>query len=255
MDSRNVTVSDCIFDTDDDALCFKTDGERPCENVTVTNCVLASNCNAIKMKTSGLAGYRNITISNCVIRKASEENFRHWRPLNPTITSDTTALAGIALELVDGCVMDQITISTITMTGVQTPIFIKLGNRCLHLANPPVAVPGILRNVLISNIVATSESLLCNSITGMPGSYEENVVIKDALLNCPGGGTRHIQRQVLRAPGSRPSGLPAGAAGVDPAQNHLSIVPSQLPARRRLPSGSVGGPVHGPRMRVGIPAR
>jgi polygalacturonase len=37
MDSRNVTVSDCIFDTDDDALCFKTDGERPCENVTVTN--------------------------------------------------------------------------------------------------------------------------------------------------------------------------------------------------------------------------
>jgi hypothetical protein len=64
--------------------------------------VLASNCNAIKMGTSGLAGYKNITITNCVIRKASERDFRHWRPLNPTITADTTALAGIALEMVDG---------------------------------------------------------------------------------------------------------------------------------------------------------
>jgi hypothetical protein len=190
IDSRNVTVSDCLFDTDDDALCFKTDGERPCENVTVTNCVLASNCNAIKMGTSGLAGYKNITITNCVIRKASEENFRHWRPLNPTITADTTALAGIALEMVDGGVMDQITLSNITMTGVQTPIFIKLGNRGLHLPNRPVPKPGILRNILISNIVATSESLLCNSVTGMPGSYVENVVIKDVILNSPGGGTQ-----------------------------------------------------------------
>jgi hypothetical protein len=197
IDSRNVTVSDCIFDTDDDALCFKTDGERPCENVTVTNCVLASNCNAIKMGTSGLAGYKNITITNCVIRKASEENFRHWRPLNPTITSDTTALAGIALEMVDGGVMDQITISNITMTGVQTPIFIKLGNRGLHLPNRPVPGPGILRNILISNIVATSESLLCNSITGMPGSYVENVVIKDIILNSPGGGTQEQASRVI----------------------------------------------------------
>ena len=53
IDSRNVVVSDCIVETDDDALCFKSHThDRPCENVTVTNCVLASNCNAIKFGTA-----------------------------------------------------------------------------------------------------------------------------------------------------------------------------------------------------------
>jgi hypothetical protein len=66
--------------------------------------------------------------------------------------------------------MDQITISNITMTGVQTPIFIKLGKPGPAPAQPARAEPGILRNILISNIVATSESLLCNSITGMPAA-------------------------------------------------------------------------------------
>ena len=61
IDSRNVVVSDCYIDCDDDALCLKSDTDTPCENVTVTNCVLKSNCNAIKFGTSSYSGFKNVT--------------------------------------------------------------------------------------------------------------------------------------------------------------------------------------------------
>jgi polygalacturonase len=52
IDSKNVVIQDCIIDCDDDALCFKSDGNFLCENVVVTNCILSSNCNFIKMGTA-----------------------------------------------------------------------------------------------------------------------------------------------------------------------------------------------------------
>ncbi|RZM28201.1 MAG: hypothetical protein EOO88_09900 [Pedobacter sp.] len=40
-DCHNVVISDCIIDADDDALCFKSEGDRGVKNVVVTNCILA----------------------------------------------------------------------------------------------------------------------------------------------------------------------------------------------------------------------
>jgi hypothetical protein len=95
----------------------------------------------------------------------------------PGVSSDTTVISGIALEIVDGGTMDQVVISNITMTGVQTPLFIKLGSR---------KGVGIFRNVVISNITATDESLMTSSITGVPGGYIENFILKDIIFNCRG---------------------------------------------------------------------
>jgi polygalacturonase len=64
---RNVIISDCYGDTDDDALTFKSTSPYTCENITVTNCILSSHCNAIKCGTESTGGFKNITISNCVI--------------------------------------------------------------------------------------------------------------------------------------------------------------------------------------------
>lgn len=58
---RNVIISDCFGDTDDDALTFKSTSPAACENITVTNCVLSSHCNAIKFGTESTVGFRNIT--------------------------------------------------------------------------------------------------------------------------------------------------------------------------------------------------
>jgi polygalacturonase len=181
IDSKDVVISDCIIDTDDDALCFKSSQKTPCENVVVTNCIIASNCNFIKMGTMSRGGFKNITISNCVLRPASESNFRAWNKNLTGITDSITGISGIALEVVDGGFLDQVSITNISMEGVQTPVFIRLGSR----ENPT----GSLKNVLISNIIATTKSLISSSITAVPGFYVENVILRNIIINCKGGGT------------------------------------------------------------------
>ncbi|MBS1601166.1 MAG: putative Ig domain-containing protein, partial [Bacteroidetes bacterium] len=190
IDSRNVTVSDCTIDSDDDALCLKS--ETPgvaCENVRVTNCRLASNCNAIKLGTASRVGFRHIFISDCAVDAASQDPIRHWRQHLEHITADRTVLAGIAVETVDGGETEDITISHIQMDHVQTPVFIRLGDRQRRsLSCMPPAVSS-LKNVAISHIRATAYSRISSSVTGLPGAEIEDVYLNDIRITCPGGGT------------------------------------------------------------------
>ncbi len=83
----------------------------------------------------------------------------------------------------------QVCLTNLVMTGIQTPIFIRLGGR----RNPP----GRLRNVVISNITATTESLLSSSITGIPGHLVEGVILRDIRAAVLGQGTeKHATRPV-----------------------------------------------------------
>ncbi len=190
IDAKNVVISNSIIDTDDDAIVFKswTPG-FVVENVAVSNCRIASNCNAIKFGTWSAIGFRNISIANCVITHAAEDNVRTpWHERMEGITKQPTVISGIALEVVDGGFMDQVTISNISMQGIQTPIFIRLGDR---------DGIGSLKNVLISKITATNESRITSSITGIPGSYVENVTIRDVIFNSKGTGTlEHTDKNV-----------------------------------------------------------
>jgi len=182
INSRNVVISDCIVDCDDDAICFKSEvAGYVVENVTVTNCIIASSCNAIKFGTASHGGFRNIAISNCVIRKVSGNDMQKWTTRIPRLTAETTVISGIALEVVDGGFMDRVVISNISMQDVQTPLFIRLGNR---------SGTGTLKNVIISGITARSESLITSSITGIPGHLVENITVRDVFFEYTGGGTK-----------------------------------------------------------------
>ncbi len=61
--SRNVTVSDCIIDTGDDAITLRgspgklKDKTRVCENIVVSNCVVASSSTATTLRPSLAAAY------------------------------------------------------------------------------------------------------------------------------------------------------------------------------------------------------
>jgi hypothetical protein len=141
------------------------------------------------MGTASVGGFKNSTVSNCVLRAASEDHRRQWKKKLEGIALDTTGISGIALEIVDGGVMDQVCLTNLAMTGIQTPIFIRLGGR-RH-------APGTLRNVVISNITATTESLLSSSITGIPGYRVEGVILRDIQVNVLGRGTeKHATRAV-----------------------------------------------------------
>mgnify|MGYP002639071822 CR=1 FL=1 len=179
---RNVVISDCFGDSADDALTLKSTGAFPTENVTITNCVLSSFCNVIKMGTESSGGFKNISITNCIIRPSSEAVLIYGRK---------EGLAGIALEIVDGGILDGVTISNITITGTTAPIFMRLGNRARQY-QPTIEKPevGIFRNVVVSNIVASSAQITGCSITGIPDHPIENVTLSNIKINFVGGGTK-----------------------------------------------------------------
>ena len=219
IDSRNATISDCIIDSDDDALCFKSESHTACEHITVNNCVLASNCNAIKMGTASRVGFKNISISNCVVKIASEDNIRHWQTSLQHISAPRSVLAGIAIETVDGGQTDGISISNIAMTAVQTPVFIRLGDRARNTGAPGTAAVSSLRNVQISNITAEAASFISSSVTGIPGHYVENILLENIQVTCPGGSTgthagEQVPEQEKAYPENRMFGNVLPAAGI-----------------------------------------
>jgi polygalacturonase len=184
--SSNVRISDCDISSGDDAIVLKSTSARPCRNVTITNCVLSTDCNAIKMGTESNGGFQNIAISNCAVYD--------------------TRLSGIALEIVDGGVMDGIAVSNITMQNTGGPVFIRLGNRARpYQEDMPPPGMGTLRNIALSNIIATGAGETGCSITGLPGHPVEHIVLRDVHIEFAGGGTHE---QAERVPEEKPESYP-----------------------------------------------
>ena len=207
LDGRNIIVSDCIIDCIDDAICLKSyDKERPCENIAISNCIVSSNCNAIKLGTASRGGFKNIAISNCVIKRPEQNDYFDYKKYTiPGVTANYTNNSGIALEMVDGGTMEQIVINNITMFNTLTPIFIRYGQRHSPLV-------GTMKGIVISNITATSNSLMSFSITGIPDQYAENIKLSHIILNCPGGGRKeHTLRTIPEVENSYPENKIFGA--------------------------------------------
>jgi polygalacturonase len=192
---RNVRISNCsISSPNDDGIVLKSSYAlgfaRATENVTITNCQVAGYnqgtfldgtfrrdqqeapdrdgpTGRIKFGTESNGGFKNVTISNCV--------FDHCR--------------GLALETVDGGLLEDVTITNITMRDiVNSPIFIRLGSRMRGPENVPV---GELRRVNISNIVVyDADPRYSSIISGIPGHDVEDVKLSNIRIYCRGGGTK-----------------------------------------------------------------
>ena len=186
---RDVCITGCMVDSDDDAVVLKSLSLKPCENVTISDCAISSHCNAIKMGTESGGGFRNITITNCAICSPRYSKVTYGRQ---------RGLAGIALEIVDGGILDRIAISNIAIKGVSVPIFMRLGNRARQYEQgTPEPGVGKFQNVVVSNIVATDTSSIGCSITGLPQHRIKNVSLSNISLGFEGGGTRQdASRQI-----------------------------------------------------------
>ena len=68
VDCHRVTVSDCVIDSSDDALCLKSESPRGCQDIVITNCIVSSTASYIKFGTAGFGGFERIAVSNCVLR-------------------------------------------------------------------------------------------------------------------------------------------------------------------------------------------
>jgi polygalacturonase len=210
---RNTTVSNCRINSPrDDGLCPKSSyglGEaRITENMTIVNCQVSGfeegtlldgrmlpsheRTGRIKFGTESNGGFRNITVANCTFRQCR----------------------GLALEEVDGGILENITIDNITMMDVADyPIFIRLGRRNRGPAGTKV---GTLRNVLISNVIATGIDAKSGvQILGLPGYDIEGVRLQNIRFQFNGGGTREDAKRL-------PPELETGY----PEPNRFGVMPS-----------------------------
>jgi len=177
---RRFVLSNSIFDSDDDGITLKSTGTAPTEDVTITNCVVSSFCNAIKMGTETTGGFRNIAISNCVVKPS--------RCKTQPIHGRRNGISGIALEIVDGGIMEGIAINNITIEGTENPLFIRLGDRARkHNPTAPEPPVGKIRNITFSNIIACNTGHFPCTIMGIPGHCIENVTIDNIQLFNKGG--------------------------------------------------------------------
>jgi len=107
---------------------------------------------------------------------------------HPPIYGTAKGIAGLSLEIVDGGIMDGVSISNITIEGNDCPLFVRLGNRARkHTGNAPEPPVGIMRNIVINNVVAYHTGNYCSSITGVPGNYIENLSLSNVQFYSTGG--------------------------------------------------------------------
>jgi hypothetical protein len=185
---RNVTVSNCrVNSPTDDGICPKSSFAlgKPVitENLAIVNCQVSGfeegtlldgtmkpsrqRTGRIKFGTEANGGFRNCTVANCTFR----------------------CCRGLALEEVDGGILENMTFNNLSMMEVaHYPIYITLGSRN---RGPDVKRPGILRNILISDVVATGiEPMSGIQITGCPGYPVEGIRLRNIRLIFNGGGTK-----------------------------------------------------------------
>jgi polygalacturonase len=181
---KDCTVSQSVFESDDDGITIKSTLDRPSESITVSDCVARSHCNAIKLGTESNGGFKDITIANCVVTSPRETSLTYGRG---------RGLSGISLELVDGGRLERIALANITIHGVSVPLFLRLGDRARPFKQgqqpPPI---GSFKDVVINNIVATDVGRIGCSITGQPGHPVENVLLSNLSFVFEGGGSREL---------------------------------------------------------------
>ncbi len=175
----DVTIRNCDIVTGDDGVVLKSTEpghDHPSRNITVEDCRIWSACNGLKIGTETHDDFSDITFRNCHLYSDSE------RGIDRTI-------AGIAIESVDGAKLSRIRVSNITMSGVRTPIFVRLGHRGgngQRTRQVEPRVPGEIEDVVIRNVKA-EKALLESSITGIPDHPVRNLLLENIDLTYEGG--------------------------------------------------------------------
>lgn len=181
-DCKNVRVTNCFVNAADDGICLKSgDKDDWNDSIYIANCTVRSSANAIKFGTGSTGGFKNVTIENIKVY----DTFR----------------SAIALETVDGGVLENIVVNNIVATNTGNGIFIRLGHR-----NKDERY-SVLRNVSIKNVKVEipfdrpdknydlrgpdlpffHNPFPC-SITGIDGHPVENVSLENIEITYPGRG-------------------------------------------------------------------
>lgn len=207
---KNVRISQCSVNSPwDDGIVLKATYAlgyfRDTEDVTISDCFVSGYdrqsmlagtwtrndphfqyegffTGRIKIGTESSGGFRNIAVTNCIFERCR----------------------GLALETVDGGVLEDVVISNITMREiVNAPLFLRLGAR---MRSPEGTPMGSMRRILISDInIYDADSRFSSIISGVPGALIEDVTLSNIHIWHRGGFTEADgQRQVPEAEADYP---------------------------------------------------
>lgn len=184
VDCRQVRITHSFIDADDDGICLKSENPQGrCEDIDIADCTIRSSASALKFGT------------------ASRGTFSHIRVRDLKIYD--TYRSAIALETVDGAILENIDIRDITATNTGNAIFLRLGRRNRQ------APAGKLRHIYIGNVrvevpagkpdagyemegppVKDPHNVFPSSIVGLPDHPVEDVTLDDIRITYPGGSSR-----------------------------------------------------------------
>lgn len=180
VDCQDVWIAGCDVDADDDGICLKSSNPaKRCEGVLVEDCKVRSSASGIKFGTASSGGFRNIIIRRTKIRD--------------------TYRSAVALECVDGGVLEDVTIDDVIATRTGNALFIRLGRRNQH------APPGIIRRVKVRGLhvevpdgkpdkgyemegpeLGYAHNNFPVSIVGLPGHPVEDVTLENVDVSYRG---------------------------------------------------------------------
>lgn len=184
MDCKNVEISNCDINAADDGICIKSEDwtrKRFCDNILISNCRVRSSASAIKLGTSSVSHMRNITIRDIKVYD--------------------TYRSAIAIEAMQGGVVENILVEDIKATNTGNAIFLRVGQ--IRGAK----YPGTLKNVILRRIkvqipfsrpdqsynirgpaLPFFHNTFPSSITGIIGYPIQSVLLEDITLIYPGRG-------------------------------------------------------------------
>ncbi len=181
---HNVTVTNMIADSDDDAITLKSTSPRLCEDIVISNCVVSSHCNAIKLGTETNGGFRNIIIRGIAVKPSSDQSTQFFG------YPGGIGHSAISLEIVDGGKMRNVDISDITIKGTESPIFIRLADRARpYSKDHPVEGVGSISGVVLHDILIDEAGPTGSSITGIEGHPVADILLHDIRIRHAGGQT------------------------------------------------------------------
>ena len=179
---HDVTVSNMIADSDDDAITLKSTSPRLCEDIVISNCVVSSHCNAIKLGTETNGGFRNIIIRGISVKPSSDQSSQFFG------YPGGIGHSAISLEIVDGGTMRNVDISDIIIRGTESPIFIRLADRARpYSKDHPVEGVGSISGIVLHDILIDEAGPSGSSITGLAGHPVSDIQLHDIRIRHAGG--------------------------------------------------------------------
>ena len=170
---RYVRIHDCTVESFDDAMVLKTTSMSGLHDVEIWNCSFSSLARVIKIGTETIGDISNVHIHDCIVTEGG---------------LGQPGEIGINIASIDGSHVDSVVIENITVSGVQVPIVVRLGNsNRQYIDTLPPLPAGSFENIWLRNISGEGLNNLPCHITGIPDHSLENIHLENISFTVPGG--------------------------------------------------------------------